>query len=332
MKLRTNQHHPHRTRGRLESARLGFVSTVCALVLSTTASLAGPRQVSECYSVIDGDILVLADSNVAATYSTENEYWPGGVVYFEFDDNVSDTRCTAMREAMDEWMAVAGVVFVPRYDESNFVHIYHSDVNASYVGVEGGRQDVYIVSWDSRFIMAHELCHALGFWHEQSRTDRNDFIRINTENIQTGVGHNFDLEDESGTVGPYDFDSLMHYGECDFSTNPWCPLGGGQTITVLPPNEEWQGRIGQRDHFSDRDIEGMRFIYGQGDVVFVDHAYSGGDSEGTLTRPFTDFPDAAAQAPGGSTAWIRGGVYSSVGLYDRAIRVQPYLGKVILGD
>ena len=32
----------------------------------------------------------------------------------------------------------------------------------------------------------HELMHAVGFWHEQSRPDRNLFVEVLWENIQDG--------------------------------------------------------------------------------------------------------------------------------------------------
>lgn len=212
--------------------------------------------------VVEGDIILPPDfSPLAGTHAFN--LWPGGVVPYRFDDNVTSTNQSLMRAAMDEWEANAGVTFVPRTTESNFLHIRDSTGNSSFVGMVGGGQNVNIFNWNFKYIMAHELAHALGLWHEQSRTDRNGFVQINYQNIQEGFAHNFNIASGSGATGPYDFESIMHYGRCAFS------IGGGgqscstatQTITVLPPNQALQNVIGQRNRLSDGDKEVMRFLY-----------------------------------------------------------------------
>jgi len=39
---------------------------------------------------------------------------------------------------------------------------------------------------DTNGLVMHEILHALGRWHEQSRPDRNSYVTINTANIRDG--------------------------------------------------------------------------------------------------------------------------------------------------
>lgn len=65
-------------------------------------------------------------------------------------------------------------------------------------------------------IILHEIGHAIGFIHEHKRPDRDDYVTILSENIQSGKEHNFKKEsiDVIDTYNlPYDYTSIMHYHE-----------------------------------------------------------------------------------------------------------------------
>ena len=56
----------------------------------------------------------------------------------------------------------------------------------------GGRQLVSLgFGCVYKGIVMHELLHAAGFWHEQSRQDRDNYVQIIRDNIQDGMGFNF---------------------------------------------------------------------------------------------------------------------------------------------
>ena len=60
----------------------------------------------------------------------------------------------------------------------------------------------------------HEIGHALGLWHEHQRTDRDDYIDVDFNNIALGASGNFALPSPGQVVSydvPYDFNSIMHY-------------------------------------------------------------------------------------------------------------------------
>ena len=92
----------------------------------------------------------------------------------------------------------------------------------------------------------HELGHVIGFGHEQSRPDRDQFVYINWNNIPRTHWHNFckfrtDEIDSRGST--YDYGSIMHYSNRSFGE------GGG--ITIVP--SEQGAIIGQRVNISKQD-------------------------------------------------------------------------------
>uniref|UniRef100_A0A8C2D499 Metalloendopeptidase n=1 Tax=Cyprinus carpio TaxID=7962 RepID=A0A8C2D499_CYPCA len=103
-------------------------------------------------------------------------------------------------------------------------------------------------------IAQHELNHALGFYHEQTRSDRDQYVRINWKNISPDMAYNFQKQNTNNQNTPYDYGSVMHYGKTAFSIQP-----GLETITPIPDETV---EIGQRQGMSNIDILRINKLYG----------------------------------------------------------------------
>ncbi|KAJ1370207.1 Astacin (Peptidase M12A) [Parelaphostrongylus tenuis] len=60
----------------------------------------------------------------------------------------------------------------------------------------------------------HEIGHALGFFHTQSRHDRDDYITFFPENLKDGWSSQFIRQTEKTNDNynlTYDYGSVMHY-------------------------------------------------------------------------------------------------------------------------
>jgi len=207
-------------------------------------------------STLIGDMVFPAGDLTRGTYNTNN--WPGGIVPYTFAAGVTTANQTRALAAMAEWEAVAGVDFIPRTSEIAYINLTNSDGNWSYVGRQGGKQDIGLFNWTYKFIIAHELGHALGLWHEQSRPDRDTYVTIHLENVQAGTENNFSKVGQA--YGAYDFDSIMHYDDYAFSMN------GQPTIVANAGYESQQALMGNRSHLSLGDKAVMAMLYPSGET------------------------------------------------------------------
>ena len=363
-----------------------FLACAIPLILRSAQAQTGQRaeekfpSVPEGYTIIEGDIQMpievvnamrsearLKPNTPQATFNTQ--LWPNGVVPFEFDSNcaMGSTTCvsidnqTSMLNAMATLETIANVDFqqcANNVCSGAYVHIQASNANNSPVGRQGGRQIINITSWGSPFIIAHELLHTLGFLHEQTRPDRNTYVDVTAfcNNVQGGcMGstylNNFPISNGATTYGYYDFDSVMHYGQCSFSRNdgtvrdsdgalvPACPADssvfpdGGITIQVREPyRTQWQNAIGQRTHLSNLDQATLAIMYPRSNWRFVDQTYNGGNgpSDGSFQRPFREFITGFTNTPAGGALWIQPGAYAATGAYNKQVTIRAPLGGVIL--
>ena len=109
-----------------------------------------------------------------------------------------------------------------RGNERDYINIINQSGCWSLVGRQGGKQDISLASSGCllRSTIKHEIIHSLGYYHEQSRPDRDNFVKINFANMQSFHKHNFDWTQNTETFGvAYDGRSIMHYGYKDFSKN-----------------------------------------------------------------------------------------------------------------
>jgi hypothetical protein len=218
-------------------------------------------------AILDGDIMLgpatalpfrygmpplsSLDAKGAVALADRSYLWPNAEIPYQIDGS-AQAKLSLIDWAVRHYASTA-LKLRPR-TAADRDYVVFRDLGEgcwSYMGRQGGPQDIDVSGCAAGSIV-HEILHAAGFYHEQSRGDRDQYISIMWDEISPEVRFNFDKRDARGQdVGPYDYDSIMHYPSTAGSKS------GRPTIVPKLAN----ARIGQRDGLSQLDRAAIESLY-----------------------------------------------------------------------
>ncbi|XP_055372327.1 seminal metalloprotease 1-like [Condylostylus longicornis] len=192
----------------------------------------------------------------------EKYKWKNAIVHYEIDSVFSEQQVTEILKAIKILEQATCIRFYEKTaDTIDFIRITGNPTGChSYIGRKEGEQELNLQLYpvgEGCFILhkiVHEFIHALGFYHQQAASNRDDYVKIIEKNIKEGKEHNFEKHNITTVTDlgvPYDYESVMHYGPTAFSKN------GEPTIIPLDPS----ANIGQRQKLTEKDILKLNLLY-----------------------------------------------------------------------
>jgi len=229
----------------------------------------GERAFSNKYVDITNRRTMAYFRHAAASSTIRTRLWDNKTISYKISTSLSGYATRLIRRALEYWENKTCLRFIPAGKKPDYVHFISVEAGCytTYIGKQGGIQVVNIGYNCARFMyVVHEIGHVIGFWHEHTRPDRDDFVTVYPDRISKSNLLNFVKRkpldvDYQGVK--YDYRSIMHYPK-----NAFARLGcfGVRCVTVAVNNfPEYfrQGRpeLGAGTELSPGDIQQANRLY-----------------------------------------------------------------------
>lgn len=187
--------------------------------------------------------------------------WPQNTVYYVINNSIN---INAINYAITQIQNSTTIKFVQRTNQPNYIEFIGNPTVAgaagqSFVGMIGGRQYLRLANNVDDGTIMHEICHALGMFHEHTRSDRDTYINVNYGNINSTWKPDYDTYVQrnlpGSQFGSFDFESIMLYS----SKN----IAAAINSNPAPQLTKKDGSIfyGQRYYLSQGDINTLNYLY-----------------------------------------------------------------------
>ncbi|XP_071157171.1 uncharacterized protein [Mytilus edulis] len=150
-------------------------------------------------------------------------FWTDGIVPYWINSAFSANQRTVIINAIADFNDKTCVNWIP-YDNNTHIHYVEFVIDTkncySYVGKMSAIPQLIGLTNGcvNTGTIIHEMLHAIGSWHEQSRQDRNNYMTVDMDNIQDGRGANFYIR-QTSIDSPFDPASNVMYGIYAFTKN-----------------------------------------------------------------------------------------------------------------
>ncbi|XP_022702135.1 blastula protease 10-like [Varroa jacobsoni] len=233
--------------------------------------------------IIEGDIAVprsLLRKGNRPTFLPVGQRWPGNVVPYKYHTSVNNSHKSVIVSGIQHWQNNTCL----RFEEVESIGRHHirfrtdkdgcwsligrtmgiASIQSAILGglvqdlVQGEvfYQDINLQrpGCVKEGTVIHEIGHAIGFYHEQSRSDRDEHIKILFENMNPEMSAQFEKADDQTFGVPYDLGSVMQYPEWAFSKDIY------ELNTIVTQDPFMQGSLGG-DVLTFRDMKLANSMY-----------------------------------------------------------------------